>query len=64
MNLDSIRDFFDSHGIHDLPTGGAGLIGIVLLVLVFRVRKAGARIILLLVAAGLFAGAYWWHQQP
>ena len=64
MNLDSIRDFFDSHGIHDLPTGGAGLIGIVLLILVFRVRKAGTRIILLLVAAGLFAGAYWWHQQP
>jgi hypothetical protein len=64
MNLDKLRNFFDSSGMHDLPTGVAALVGIVLLFLIFRARKSFTRVILFLVAAGLFAGAYWWHQQP
>jgi hypothetical protein len=64
MNLDKLRDFFDRSGLHDLPTGVGALIGVVLLVLMFRAGKPFKRIILLLAAAGLFAGAYWWHQQP
>ena len=64
MNFTKIRDFFDNSGLHDLPTGVGALIGIVLLILIFKTRKSATKIILLLVAAGLFAGAYWWHQQP
>jgi hypothetical protein len=64
MNLDKLRNFFDSYGMHDLPTGVGALIGIVLLFLMFRAGKPFKRVILLLVAIGLFAGAYWWHQQP
>jgi len=63
MNLDKLRDFLDSHGMYDVPTGVAALIGIVLLILIFKARKSGTRIILFLVAAGLFAGAYWWHER-
>jgi len=64
MNFDKVRDFFDKSGMHDLPTGVAALIGIVLLVLIFKARKSFTRAILFLVAAGLFAGAYLFHQQP
>jgi high-affinity Fe2+/Pb2+ permease len=64
MNLDKFRDFFDKSGLHDLPTGVAALIGIVLLFLLFKARKSFSKVILFLVAAGLFAGAFWWHQQP
>jgi hypothetical protein len=64
MNLDKLRNFFDNSGLHDLPTGVAALIGIVLLVLIFKARKSFTKVMLVLVAAGLFAGAYWWHQQP
>jgi hypothetical protein len=61
MNLDKLRNFFDNSGLHDLPTGVAALIGIVLLFLMFRAGKTFKRVILFLVAIGLFAGAYWWH---
>jgi hypothetical protein len=39
----------------------AVLVGIVLLFLVFRSGKSFAKVLLFLVAIGLFAGAYWWH---
>lgn len=63
MNTDNIKSFFSSFSAHDLPAGGAGLLGIVLLVLVFRSGKAGHRLLLFLIAIGLFAGAWWWHQH-
>jgi hypothetical protein len=63
MNLDSIKAFFNNLSKLDLPTGGAALIGIVLLFLVFKVRKMTHRLLLFLIAIGLFAGAWWWHTH-
>jgi hypothetical protein len=54
---------FDAITSHDLPTGALAVIGIVLLFLVFRTGKLVMRLGFLLVAAGLFAAAYWWHFQ-
>jgi hypothetical protein len=63
MSLDKIKDFFSNLSAHDLPTAGAVLVGIVLLFLVFRSGKSFAKVLLFLVAIGLFAGAYWWHTH-
>ena len=63
MNLDSIKEFFSNLGTRDLPTGAAVLIGIVLLFTVFKTGKFITKLIFLLLAAGLFAGAYWWHAH-
>ena len=63
MNLDKIKEFFHDLGKHDLPTAAAVLVGIVLLFLLFRTGKAFAKIIVFLVAIGLFAGAWWWHSH-
>lgn len=63
MNLDNIKSFFSNLSTHDLPAGGAGLIGIILLVLVFKSGKSASRLLLFLIAIGLFAGAWWWHQH-
>ena len=63
MNLDPIKDFFSKLSTHDLPTGGALLIGIVLLLLVLKAEKAFIRIAIFLIAAALFAGAYLWHHH-
>lgn len=54
---------FDTSTWHDLPTGALAVIGVVLLFLVFRTGKLVMRVVFLLVAAGLFAAAYWWHLQ-
>jgi len=63
MNLDNIKNFFNNLSIHDLPAGVAVLVGIVLLILVFKSHKTGHRFLLFLIAIGLFAGAWWWHQH-
>ena len=54
---------FDALTSHDLPTGALAVFGIVLLFLIFRTGKLVMRLAFLLVAAGLFAAAYWWHFQ-
>ena len=61
--MDKIKDFFNGLGKHDLPTAAAVLVGIVLLFLIFRTGKSFAKVIVFLVAVGLFAGAWWWHQH-
>jgi hypothetical protein len=61
MNLDNIKDFFGQFDIKDLPAGGAALLGIILLVLVFKTGKAFTRFLFFIIAVGLFAGAWWWH---
>ena len=38
------------------------LVGIILLVLVFKTGKAFTRFLFFIIAVGLFAGAYWWHN--
>jgi hypothetical protein len=63
MNLDKLKDFFSNLSQHDLPTGAAVLVGIVLLFLIFRTGKSFAKVLLFLIALGLFAGAYWWHTH-
>ena len=60
---DKIRGFFSQFDMKDLPTGGAVLVGIVLLFLMFKVGKKVTRLVLFIIAAGLFAGAWWWHQN-
>ena len=58
-----MKDFFNQLGSHDLPTGAAVLVGIVLLVLVFRMGKPINRPLIFFIAIALLAGAYWWHQH-
>jgi hypothetical protein len=62
MNLDKIKSFFSNLSAHDLPAGGAGLAGIILIVLMFKAGKFAIRLLLFLIAIGLFAGTWWWHQ--
>ena len=63
MNLDSIKHFFSNLGKQDLPTGVAALAGIILIFLVFKTGKFLTKILFFLIAAALFAGAYWWHTH-
>jgi hypothetical protein len=63
MNLDKIKEFFSNLNAHDLLTGGAVLVGIVLLLLVFKAGKFFMRLLLFLIAIGLIAGAWWWHTH-
>jgi hypothetical protein len=63
MNLDKIKDFFSNLNTHDLPAGGAGLVGIILLILVFKSGKMAYRLLFFIIAAGLLAGAWWWHTH-
>jgi hypothetical protein len=63
MNLDNLKDFFKGLNKHDLPTGVAALAGIVLLFLIFKSGKFFMKLVFLLIAAALFAAAYWWHTH-
>ena len=63
MNLDKIKEFLNNLSIHDLPTGAAALVGIVLLLLVFKAGKFFIKFLLFLIAIGLLAGAWWWHTH-
>ena len=63
MNFDRIKDFIGHLGTHDLPTGVAVLVAIILLILVFKAGKTANRFLLFLIAAALLAGAWWWHQN-
>jgi hypothetical protein len=54
MNLDDLIG-------RDLPPGVLALIGVALLFVVFRTGKVVMKLVLLLIAAGLFAAAYWWY---
>ena len=61
MKLDQVKEFFSKLTAHDLPSGVAALIGIVLMFLIFKTGKFFMKVVFLFLAAGLFAGAYWWH---
>jgi hypothetical protein len=61
--MDKIKDFFSNLSTHDLPTGGAVLVGIVLLFLVLKTGKNFIKAAIFLVAIALFVGAYWWHHH-
>jgi hypothetical protein len=63
MNLESIKEFLSTLTAHDLPAGAAALIGFVLVFLVFKTGKVFMKVMFLLFAAALFAGAYWWHYH-
>ena len=63
MNLDKIKEFFSNLKMHDLPTAVAVVVGIVLLLLVFKAGKSFIRFLLFLIAIGLLAGAWWWHTH-
>jgi hypothetical protein len=63
MNLDSIKEFFNKLDSHDWAAIGAGVAGLVLLMLVFKSGKMIFRLLCFLIAVGLFAGAWWWHTH-
>jgi hypothetical protein len=63
MNHAPFTEILGEITLHDLPTGGAGLAGLVLLFLVVRSGKVVTRALFLLLAIVLFAGAYWWHTH-
>ncbi len=56
MRLDSLVPY---HG-HNLPGVLAALIGVGLVALAFKAQTRSLRLLLVLVAAALFAGAGWW----
>lgn len=56
MNLASIFPF---HG-HNVPALIAFLFGVGFLCLVFKAPRAVTKVVLLLTAVALFAGAFWW----
>lgn len=63
MNLDQLKESLGKLSTHDLPTGAAALVGILLLFFMLKTAKIFMQLALLLVAFGLFAGAYWWHTH-
>jgi hypothetical protein len=60
---DKIKEFFSNLSSHDLPTGGAVLVGVILLFLMFKSAKMAKRLLFLAIAVGLFAAAWWWHTR-
>jgi hypothetical protein len=52
---------FDRLLSHDLPTGVLAIIGLIALYVVLKAGKVLMKLVLLLVAAGLFTAAYWWY---
>ncbi len=64
MNFDKLKAFFSNLSAHDLALVAVALGAIILLVLVFKTGKFLIKLVFLLIALGLFAGAYWWltHQ--
>ncbi len=56
MNLDRFIPF---HG-HNLPALIGAVAGLFCLFLVFKARKLVPKLVLLLAAAALLAGAFWW----
>jgi len=63
MNLDKIKDFFGNLSQQDLPTAAAVFVGIAMLFFVLKGGKFLMKLLFFLIAAALFAGAYWWHTH-
>jgi hypothetical protein len=63
MHYDKLKDFLGNLSQHDLATGAAAVVGIVLLVLIFRTGKSFGKVLLFLIAIGLFAGPYRWRNR-
>ena len=62
MKTDAFKGMLSALNGRDLPPAAAALLGLALLFLVFKTGKFLIKVVLLLLAAGLFAGAYWWWQ--
>jgi hypothetical protein len=58
MNFDEIIKKLSSG---DMPTAGMAGVGILLLLVAWKVGKAVIKVIFFLLALALFAGAVWWH---
>ena len=63
MNFDQFKDHLAHLRGHDLPAGAGVLAGVVFLFLVFKTGKIVNKLVFLLLAAALFAGAYWWFTH-
>jgi len=61
--LNSIKEFFGDLGARDWSTGGAALVAIALIYLMFKAAKFVMKLLFLLSAAVLIVGAYWWHTH-
>jgi hypothetical protein len=57
---EQITDFLKSHDTHAVA---AVVIGILALLFVVRANKVMAKLFFVLIAIGLFAGAWWWHKH-
>ena len=58
MTLDELTKRFTSG---EIPAGAMAIGGIVVLIIAFKAAKGFLKIIFLLAALALFAGATWWH---
>ena len=63
MNLDKIKEFFSNLSPHELHAGAAVLVGLVVLIFGLKAAKFFSRLLLVLIAIGLFAGAWWWYAR-
>jgi high-affinity Fe2+/Pb2+ permease len=63
MNFDHFKNTFGKVHGHDLPAYLGLLVGIVLVFLMFKAEKLVEKLVLLLIAAVLFAGAIWWFNH-
>ncbi len=58
--MERVTDFLKSHDTHAIA---AVVIGILVLLFVIKAKKFVLKLILLLIAVGLFVGAWWWRKQ-
>jgi hypothetical protein len=63
MDIQAIKETLRSYHVEELPTGGSALAGIVSLIMIFKTGKNLFKVLLVIVAIGLFAAAYWWHTH-
>ena len=63
MNFEHLTNTFGKVHGHNLPAIVGALVGIAFLFLVFKARDVVMKVVFLLIAAAVFAAAYWWFAH-